>query len=390
MTTNILNMSDEELANLDPATIVDSPPQEPEKPENDQAETDRDEVTTDAGDDTPNDEEQPGEGEGDEQVQTDEQVQGDDPKGKPTTPPNKDESGQGEQSTDGKEKPKPAETKLEGERNYKAELERILAPIKANGREIQVESVDDAIQLIKMGANYHKKMAALKPNMAVLKMLEQHGLLEQEKLSYLIDLSKKNPEAIRKLVKDSGIDPLDIDTKKEDTYKPQTYAVDETAVELDTVLDDLKGSTHYTQLLNIVGRDWDNRTREIIAGNPDLLRTLDAHMESGIFNKITSTMETERALGRLSGVSDIEAYRTVGDRLQAAGAFNGLVHQATAAPKVAPVKPAPKVETSETKEKKRAAAQTRTAPSGKVQPVNILNMSDEELDKLDITKFTTR
>ena len=58
------------------------------------------------------------------------------------------------------------------ELDYKAEYEKLLKPFKANGRDIQVGSVDDAIALMQMGANYNKKMAALKPNMKLLKMLE--------------------------------------------------------------------------------------------------------------------------------------------------------------------------------------------------------------------------
>ena len=41
-------------------------------------------------------------------------------------------------------------------------------------------------------------------------MLENAGITDENQLAYLIDLSNKNPQAIQKLVKDSGIDPLDM------------------------------------------------------------------------------------------------------------------------------------------------------------------------------------
>ena len=87
---------------------------------------------------------------------------------------------------------------------------------------------------MQMGANYNKKMAALKPNLKLLKLLENNGLLSEEKLSFLIDLDKKNPDAITKLVKDSGLDPLEMDVSKSD-YKPNTYTVHDREVELDSV-----------------------------------------------------------------------------------------------------------------------------------------------------------
>ena len=52
------------------------------------------------------------------------------------------------------------------------DYKRILQPFKANGTEVQVRSVDEAIQLMQMGANYTKKMQALQPNLKVLKTLE--------------------------------------------------------------------------------------------------------------------------------------------------------------------------------------------------------------------------
>ena len=55
--------------------------------------------------------------------------------------------------------------------DYKTEYERLLAPFKANGRDISVKGVDDAITLMQMGANYNKKMAALKPNLKLLNFI---------------------------------------------------------------------------------------------------------------------------------------------------------------------------------------------------------------------------
>ncbi len=131
--------------------------------------------------------------------------------------------------------------------DYEAEYKRLLTPFKANGRDIAVNSVDDAIQLMQMGANYGKKMAGLKPNLKLMKLLENNGLLSEEKLSYLIDLDKKSPEAISKLVKDSGLDPMDLDTDKASAYKQTTYTVDEREIELDTVLDDIQGTPTIAQ-----------------------------------------------------------------------------------------------------------------------------------------------
>ena len=109
--------------------------------------------------------------------------------------------------------------------DYKTAYQKLTAPFKANGVQMQVKNVDDALTLMKMGANYHKKMAGLKPSLKVVKLLQKHGLLDSEKINYLIDLHDKKPEAITKLVKDSGVNPLEIDVDVDSDYKPETRTV---------------------------------------------------------------------------------------------------------------------------------------------------------------------
>jgi hypothetical protein len=189
--------------------------------------------------------------------------------------------------------------------DYKAEYERLTQPFKANGKEIKVNSVEDAVELMQMGANYSKKMAALKPHLKLIKMLDKHGLMDESKLSYLIDLNGKNPEAIAKLVKDSGLDPMEMDENKAEDYKPTSYKVDDREIELDNVLESIKDSSTYQRTISVVSNDWDKASKEVIANTPQILSVLNAHMESGIYDIIQAELENERTFGRLQGLSDI-------------------------------------------------------------------------------------
>ena len=277
--------------------------------------------------------------------------------------------------------------------DYKAEYNRLLAPFKANGRDIAVKSVDDAITLMQMGANYNKKMAALKPNLKLLKMLENHGLLDEAKLSYLIDLDKKNPDAINKLMQESGLDPLDLDAEKAGAYKPSTYKVDDREVELDAVLDEIQESPSYNRTLDIISRQWDGSSKQVIADTPQILKVINAHVQSGIYDMISQEVENERTFGRLQGLSDIEAYRQVGDRLNAKGKFDHLKgsspqgHQTS--PKQVVVPPKPKMGNEDKlREKKRAASSTKpTAASAPKADFNPLALSDAEFEKMANTQF---
>ena len=294
-----------------------------------------------------------------------------------------------EQETEAKDK-KPDEKKPDEQAiDYEAEYKRLLAPFKANGREIAINSVDDAISLMQMGANYNKKMAALKPNLKLMKMLEHNGLLNDEKISFLIDLSKKNPDAINKLVKDSGIDPMDLDAEKAGAYKQSTYTVDDREIELDTVLDEIQETPSYTRTLEIVSTKWDGASKQIVAQQPQLLKVINDHVQNGIYDLISKEIESERVFGRLNGLSDLEAYRQVGDMIQARGGFNHLFQgssqnqgQPSAKPAVVAPKPS-KADEDKLKDKRRAASSTKPAASSSLpKDFNPLALSDEEFSKL--------
>ena len=275
--------------------------------------------------------------------------------------------------------------------DYEAEYKRLLAPFNANGREIQVKSVDDAVALMQMGANYNKRMAALKPNLKMLKLLENNGLLSEEKISYLIDLEKKNPAAINKLVKDSGLDPMDLDAEKAGEYKPKIHSVDDREIDLDTVLDELQETPTYTQTLEIVSKKWDGASKQTIASTPQLLKVINDHVANGIYDLINQEVERERMFGRLNGLSDIEAYRRVGDAINARGGFNHLVsNQGKPNQEPVVVQPKPKAPADDKlNEKRRAASSTKPAnvSTTAASDFNPLALSDEEFSKLAEIRF---
>lgn len=272
--------------------------------------------------------------------------------------------------------------------DYKAEYEKLMAPFKANGREIAPKSIDDVVALMQMGANYSKKMAALKPNLKIMKLLENNGLLNEDKISFLIDLDKKSPEAINKLVNDSGINPLEFDSDKASNYKPQVRTVDDREIDLDTVLDEIQGTPSYSRTLSVIGKEWDATSKQTIATTPQLIRVINDHIQNGIYDLIHSEIDRERMFGRLNGLSDIEAYRQVGDSMHSRGLFNHLSSPQTKTnpQPVEIVTPKPKADDGKLNEKRRAASTTK-AVSSTILPkdFNPLSMSDDEFMKFAAT-----
>lgn len=266
--------------------------------------------------------------------------------------------------------------------DYEGELKRLFTPFRANGKDLQVHSVDDAITLMQMGANYNKKMAGLKPNLKLMKMLEKNDLLDEEKISRLIDLDKKDPAAVKQLIKDSGIDTEDLDQDEDPKYKPSTYTVNESEIDLDAVISEIKDSDTFDRTIDTVSNKWDQKSKQYLLDNPKLLGVIDDHMAKGYYETVMGIVESERMLNRLPGMSDIEAYQHVGNAIQAQGGFNQPAEENSATP--ATEKPVPKPRKPadpKLNDKRRAASATQSKPV--IEPeFNPLNMSDEDFEKI--------
>lgn len=309
-----------------------------------------------------------------------------DSNGKPITKaaPTTEDSGQSKSEEDKQSEGLPADF------DYKAGYERLMAPFKANGKMITPQSPEEAISLMQMGANYTRKMQALQPYRKVMLMLENNGLMDEDKLSYLIDLDKKNPEAIRKLLKDSGTDPLDIDMEGEINYQKGNHRVSDTEAAFATELDDLKSTPEGQATLGVISQTWDEASKNALFENRGLLQTIQSQRENGIYDIITNEINRLNMLGQIpAGTPFIQAYNYVGDALAKQGAFNHLAgkpvepkpevtaQRAAVATRV--VKPKPTVTHSE---QASAASPSRAAPKKVERFINPLALSDEEFAKL--------
>lgn len=256
------------------------------------------------------------------------------------------------------------------------DFSRILKPFRANGKDISVKSVDEALSLMQMGANYTKKMQALQPTLKMVKSLEKNQLLDEDKLNYLIDLSNKDPKAIARLVKEADYDPMSLDDEEVE-YTPTNHQVSEQSMKLDTVLESIESTPTYDKCIDVVGNQWDKVSQQLLTQEPNLIAELNEQMSVGIFDKITAEVERAKMFGGLSGLSDFEAYRTVGAQMHKAGGLEAPQAQPVARTQVKPNDATRSL-------KRRAAATPKTArKTTKAVTNDYLNMSDEEFLKIN-------
>lgn len=305
---------------------------------------------------------------------------------------------QGKVTPEGTEVAKPADQAASVD--YEAFYRQVMTPFKANGKQIELRSTDEAIQLMQMGANYTRKMQDMAPHRKTLLMLENNQLLDPDKLSFLIDLNKGNPEAIQKLLKDKGVDPMSIDTEQESNYLGGNHKVSDDEANFHAALNELNSYQEGKATLQSINSTWDQASKEVLWKEPQLMQVIHEQRESGIYDRIANELNRQRTLGIIpANLPFIDAYKVVGDGMQKAGAFDDLVAARTptsSGSSAAPVTPAakepvatrvvtPKPAVSNS-DQASAAAATRSTPREVKQLVNPLAMSDDEFLK----KFENR
>lgn len=404
-------LSDEELENMDLSQVEVVPDNAPENEESstgseeeDQinAEEDEDNDPEDGEEDTDVDADDDGASEDDEAAgenaedvsddlddsdDSDDSVVDDSDKLKDTKEKEEEEE---EEETEEEDEEKPSDNESE---QHKAFYDALMKPFKANGIDMTLRTPEEWISMAQKGANYTQKMQGLAPNLKLLRMLENHGILDEAKLSFLIDLDKRDPAAIQKYLKDADIDPMSVDTDADSTYEGKSHAVSDQEHLFATAVADVANSgVNGKALIREMNANWDSQSKDAMYQNPGILQILYEQKESGVYETIMTEVKRRQALGQLIGVPVLAAYKSVGEeltnsgQLQNTGATNGNTGATNSQ------NSAPKTEVkTRTRKRKRVSDNQRAnaaAPSrsGAVktkpkQDFNPLALSDEEFEK---------
>jgi hypothetical protein len=395
----ILDMSDEDILNMAAPPAVEAAPADPAGSGSDPAPSGAEPAPKDPADADPapagGDDPKPGEPGTGAADPSDEEIEGQDPpaadKGKEggeAAPTNKDEPKP--DATSGGGEPAPAAVELSVD--DKAGLfDQIMKPFKANGKTIELRSPEEAIQLMQMGANYTKKLQDLQPHRKVLMMLESNGLLDEGKLSYLIDIDRKDPAAIQKLLKDSGINPLEIDADADPAYVEGSHRISDAEANFRTTLDELSSNPMGSETLKAINTTWDEASKQALWQSPEIMTVIHQQREAGVYDVIATEVDRQRTLGHIpANTPFLEAYKTVGDAMaqaaiEAAGGTGGqptgATGSSTAQPQVLATKTAaPKSQVTNGDQASAASPTRSSSKTAEVKP-NPLAMSDEEFLK---------
>ena len=253
--------------------------------------------------------------------------------------------------------------------DYKAFYEQVTSDYKANNRVMPgLKNPEDFKTALAMASNYALKTTALKPHMGRIKMLKD---VSDEELNEMMDFKNRNPEVIKKALKDAGIDPLDIDIEAKSDYRARDYSVSAAEVEFEEIIDTIKDTPEFARTSEVVTKVWDEASKKAMLDNPHLIRALNEEMQMGRYDTIQGTIDQLKLLGKTNGMSDLAMYQAIATDMQR-----------KQVPKVKPqievVSPIVKVEDPAVKEQKKQAGISAKKTANPVKKYDPAKLSDEE------------
>ena len=267
--------------------------------------------------------------------------------------------------------------------DYKAAYDAIFGrTFKAAGKDMQVRTPEEAIQLMQMGVGFNRKMSQMGYANRIIETLKENDLLDEAKINNLIDISKKNPEAIAALVQSAGIEPHTLipegDAPK---YTPGNHVIPEDQVRFRTSIENIREQGG-TEFLTHVAQDWDVTSRAEIFKDPRALDMLYDHKLSGIYDLVSSEVERRKLFDpALAEVPYIQAYLAVGNELNERGLLNNQPPSPPQVPTPVAVKAAVTPQPVTPNAAAARAASVRSSPAPATATPNYLTMSDAEFLK---------
>lgn len=306
-----------------------------------------------------------------------------------------------EEKTDDSKEPESQETvqipALENAEQYEQFYKQVMAPIKANGKLIKLNSANDVISLIQQGANYTKKMQSIAPYRKQLKLLEDNELLDDEKLRFLIDVAKHDKDAIRKLLSDAKIDASELSNDEElddegnpkpVQYYPKTPIVSDQEVAWSEAWKELLEQEKLDNVdTHSVIMNMDSISQKQVYENPQILGLMHMTQACGAYDKIVAEMDRLKTLGYIKDNAPfLSTFIEVKNLMLQHGLLNEEVRKLNGGnlPQEVgrgPVSSIKKNTTVANDKKAKAAAPSRSTGKSTKPFLNPLNMSDEEFLK---------
>ena len=208
----------------------------------------------------------------------------------------------------------------DSEPNYKEFYEKVaLAKFTANGKE--VEGFKDPADLIRAQQalhGYSDKMKVIKEYKPFLKALEERGITaDADKFNLAMSLIDGDPEAIKKVLKDKNIDPLELDLD-DIRYTAKNVLPSKAQMLIEETYEQAENLGVGDKFSRVINKDWDITSLKELVENNAVRNDLIQHLNDGTYDVVSDEIKRMELLdinGSLSGMSSIDKYRMAVGRI---------------------------------------------------------------------------
>ena len=231
----------------------------------------------------------------------------------------------------------------------------------------------------KQGMNYTKKMQEMAPMRKSLNIMKENSISEED-LQILVDLKKGNTKAAARLLKDAGIESIDVDTDSDTEFVPGDHGEEPESFAMEQVKTTISNDAENFPKVQTALDEMQDDFFDEIAGSPDNLQNLYLDISSGVYDIVKPEMDKLSAV--YGKVPSIELYKTATANVRKR-------YEAENPPKVE--KKAKPIDTEALQQKRKAATSgtKRKAAPEKESLINFDDLSDDQFEK-EFEKMTGR
>jgi len=180
-----------------------------------------------------------------------------------------------------------------------------------------VDGLSDPESIIQMQKKYAEmigKVDTFDKQRPMLEALKKNGLLEdQNKLALVLEAANGNPDALKKLMKENEIDPmeLDLDEIDESSIDPSKHLVPEIEIKFNDLLDTSAKLGIEEPFVDNVVKKWDSDSITKLINDDASKQHLLNHIKTGSFNKVQEeikSLELRDLSGQFRHMSDFDKY----------------------------------------------------------------------------------
>ena len=203
---------------------------------------------------------------------------------------------------------------------YEDFYNQVTSEFVANGKVMKgFNDPKKIIQAQQMAAGFSDKMKAFKKYRPFINPLKEKGIIDNpDKFNLMLNALDGDKEAIKKMIQDAEIDPVELDMEKVD-YQPKNQLASDIEIAFDDVVDTAAQYGVKDRVESVIGNEWDDESVVELLSNPENSSDLVTHLSNGVYDLVQERIAQKKMTdpnGRFSAKRSIDQYREAAAELE--------------------------------------------------------------------------